>query len=126
MRLAWTLAAAGLAACALLHHPPTAQAEPSVAIVPLGFEVVEMRGPASHTASVMATSDALRGTRALAGQPLAAVWGRTGGAALALIDGELRTFPLGTSAADAAAGEAPRGAIPQARRQSAGTFPISA
>ena len=119
MRVAPTLIAAVLA---LL--PMAARAEPRVAIVPLGFEVTEMRGPASHTAAVMATSDALRGTRALAGQPLVAVWGRNGGAAIALGDRELRTFPLGGSAADAASGEAPRGAIPHARRQTAG--PIAA
>ena len=108
----------------LLLAPLTVQADPAVTIVPLDFPVTEMRGPESHTASVMATSDALRANRALERQPLVAVWGRTGGAALAVLGGELRAFALGPSASDAGRAEAPRGAIPDARRGVAG--PITA
>jgi hypothetical protein len=103
---------------------PSPRAEPSVSILPLDFKVAEMRGPGSRLARVLATSDALRGARLAPEQPLVALWGPSGGAAVLLAGAELRALPLGASAADAAEREIARGAIPQSRLQAAGSLTV--
>lgn len=105
---------------ALACAPAALCAEPRVSIVPLDFAVTEFRGPSSRLASVLATSDALRANRTASGQPLVAVWGKGGAAALTLAGAELRALPLGEGVEQIAASEVARGAIPQSRLQSAG------
>ena len=124
-RHARTLWADALASVAILlvSGAPSA-AEPSVSVLPLGFEATELRGPASRLAQVLSTSDALRGARLSADQPLVAIWGKAGGVAMTLAGKDLRALPLGTSAADAAGRELARGAIPQSRLQAAGPLTV--
>ena len=118
-RRAWR----GAIAAALVSAPLAAGAEPSVEIVPLGFEVAEFRGPASRFAAVLATSEAGRGAKP--GQPLVAVWGKAGAAAITLEGGRLRIVPVeGAAARDLAGIETPRGALPSSRLQSAGPLTV--
>ncbi|CAA9312783.1 MAG: hypothetical protein AVDCRST_MAG90-570 [uncultured Microvirga sp.] len=116
----WRAGAAAVALAALSGLAQQARAEPSVTLLPLGFEVTEFRGPGSRLATVLSSSDALRGERLAPDQKVIAVWGKTGGAALTLAGRELRTVPLGPSIADAAERETARSAIPGSRLQAAG------
>lgn len=109
---------------ALACAPAALRAEPRVSIVPLDFAVTEFRGPSSRLASVLTTSDALRANRNAAGQPLVAVWGKGGAAALTLVGAELRTLPLGEGLEQIAAAEIARGAIPQSRLQAVGPLTV--
>lgn len=113
-----TLLAIGVAA------PTWGLAQPSVTLVPLGFEVSEMRGPGSRLAAVLSTSDALRGERLSPDQRLVAVWGKGGAAALTLRGRDLRIIPIAGGMDDLAAREAPRGAIPGSRLQAEGPLTV--
>jgi hypothetical protein len=104
---------------------PPVRAEPSVAILPLGFAVGEFRAPASRVSALIGTTDALRDNKAAAGQPLVVVWGKEGGAALALKDGAIVTLPLGRATGDIAALERGRDAVPGSRVQSAGPLTVT-
>jgi hypothetical protein len=107
----------------LLLTPISLRAEPSVAVLPLGFAVSEFRPPESRVAALVATTDAMRG-KAAAGQRLVVVWGREG-AALALNDGAVVVLPLGQATGDIAALERGREAIPSSRVQAAGALSVS-
>lgn len=102
-----------------------ARAEPSTAVIPLGFEATEFRGPGSRVATTIASTDAFReGRPALAG-PLVVVWGRGGGAVLSLVAGEVRVRPARKGGGDFAALETLPGAIPAARAEAAGPLGVS-
>lgn len=121
----WRVRVAAIAfAAAMSGLAQQSCAEPSVTVLPLGFEVTAFRGPGSRLAAVLSTSDALRGERLAPDQKVVAVWGKAGGAALTLAGRELRTVPLGPSIADAAERETARGAIPGSRLQTAGPLTV--
>jgi hypothetical protein len=103
-----------LAAFALWAAP--ARAEPTVSILPLGFVVEEFRGPQSYFARTLPTSPMLR-EKLPSDQPLIAVWGAGGGAALHLDGGVLKEVRWPASEE---LPEAPRNAVPGTRMQSAG------
>jgi hypothetical protein len=115
---------AGLAATAVLVAPVAAFAEPSVSIVPLGFAVSEFRAPGSRVATLVATTDALRENRSIAGQPLAVVWGDGGGAALALKNGAIVVLGL-ASRGDLAALERGRDAAPGSHSAASGPLSVT-
>lgn len=112
-------------AAALPAGADALRAEPSVAILPLGFAVSEFRAPSSRVAALIGTTDALREQKAAAGQPLVVVWGKEGGAALALKDGAIVPYPLGRRTGDIAALERARDSIPDSRLQAAGALSVS-
>jgi hypothetical protein len=101
------------------------RAEPSVDILPLGFAVSEFRAPSSRVAALIGTTAALRENKAMAGQPLVVVWGGEAGAALALKDGAIATYPLGRMTGDITALERGRDTIPDSRMQAAGALSVS-
>ncbi|GJE60571.1 hypothetical protein [Methylobacterium trifolii] len=120
----------------LTATPAAAAAEPAFVLLDLPFKVAHMRGPRSEVAVSVATS----GLLATAGRkssvpnpadgdeesaPIVVVWGEGGGAALALVDGAIRTTLIGAEAIEGlSASETPRGALPGSRRALAG--PLSA
>lgn len=117
------LACMGLASGIAVATPPAA-AEPRVSVLPLEVGITQFRAPASRVAAVVATGDALRQEKALLGRPLVVVWGRGGGAAIALDGTELRLFPLGAAVADLEAVETARDALPGSRQQAAGPLRV--
>lgn len=116
---------ASLVGMSVLAHAQAGKAEPSVAIVPLGFEATEFRGPGSRVAATIASTDAFRESRPPLGGPLVVVWGRGAGAVLSLADGELKLRPARKGVGDFAALETARGAIPSARAEAAGPLGVS-
>jgi len=105
--------------------PAAVRAELSVTILPLDFPVAQFRAPPSRVAALIGTTAALRENKALAGQPLVVVWGREAGAAFALKDGAVATYPLGRITGDIAALERSRDSIPDSRLQAAGALSVS-
>lgn len=100
------------------------RAEPSVTLLPLGFEVEEFRGPGSHVAKVFPTLDIVRRDRPATAGGTVVVWGKGGGAAFSLVKGELNTLLFAPPDREAPSfGEEGRDAVPGSRQQSAG--PIS-
>lgn len=97
IRIALSLAAVALAIC-----PGSARAEPTVSIVPLGFEAEQMRGPATRVAATAASLEAFREVRNVK-TPIAVVWGRDGAAALSLDGTNLRVYPAKRGAGDLSA-----------------------
>jgi hypothetical protein len=116
---------AALAGVAALAGAVPASADPSVTILPLGFSVAAMRGPASRVASLVATTDSLRANRALRDEPLVVVWGEAGGAVLALKDKAVQAIPLSGGNGDLIALERGPAAIPAARIAAAGPFTVT-
>jgi hypothetical protein len=100
-------------------------AEPSITILPLGFEVREFRGPASRAAAVAPSIGPLRSDPTLRDRPMVVVWGEQNGAALSLVGRELRIAPLGPSFGDLALAERGRDTIPASRVESAGALTAS-
>ncbi|MFD0934267.1 hypothetical protein ACFQ12_03590, partial [Methylobacterium trifolii] len=104
----------------LTATPAAAAAEPAFVLLDLPFKVAHMRGPRSEVAVSVATS----GLLATAGRkssvpnpadgdeesaPIVVVWGEGGGAALALVDGAIRTTLIGAEAIEGlSASETPR------------------
>jgi hypothetical protein len=121
---AWRRISALILSLLTTFAPTPSKAEPSVSILPLNFKVTEFRGPGTRLASILPTSDALRGKGLGPDQRLIALWGKDGGVALTLAGRELRTLPLGSGIADAAARETARGAIPGSRLQAAGPLTV--
>jgi FG-GAP-like repeat len=113
----------GAAIAALLAAAPAA-GEPSVAVVPLGFEAEQFRGPRSYLARTLASSPLLAEKLPL-DRPLVAVWGKAGGAAFHLDKGELKQVPFGHAGEDAPLPEAPRNAVPGTHMQAAGPLTVS-
>ena len=109
------LAFATLAAC-------PARADPSVTILPVGFPITEFRGPSSRVAAVAASSDAFREVRPGPAGPLVVVWGREGGAALVLAEGEVRVRPARRGFRDFGSLERGRGTIPDSRVAASGAL----
>lgn len=101
------------------------RSEPSVRVVPLGFEASEFRGPASRVAATIASTDAFRETRPALAGPLVVVWGRGRGAVLSLAGGEVTVRAARKGVGDVTALETARGAIPSARAQVAGPLGVS-
>lgn len=112
-----------LAAVLVLAGP--VRSEPSVSVVPLGFEATEFRGPGSRVAATIASTDAFRETRPALAGPLVVVWGRGGGAVLSLAGGEVRVRAARKGVGDFAALETARGAIPSSRAEAAGPLGVS-
>ncbi|MER2266413.1 hypothetical protein [Methylobacterium oxalidis] len=120
-------ARAALLAATLLAAAPAA-AEPAVTILDLPFRAKAMRGPGSEVAVAVATSGLLPIARPKAAAataedeaPLAVVWGEEGGAALTLVEGQVRATLIGAEAVEGlAAAETPRGALPGSRRALSG------
>jgi hypothetical protein len=99
-----------------------AEAEPSVTVLPLGFEVEQLRGPSTRVAQTATSIEAFRGVRGLT-TPLAAVWGRDGAAVLTL-DGDQVRITRAPRGGDLTALERGRDALPEGRV--AGTGALSA
>ncbi|MDR7040348.1 hypothetical protein J2X36_005131 [Methylobacterium sp. BE186] len=126
---------AALLLAVLLSTAPAA-AEPAVTILDLPFKAKAMRGPGSEVATAVATSGLLPLARPKASAadtvppedeeaPFAVVWGDEGGAALTLVEGQVRATLLGAEAVEGlAAAETPRGALPGSHRALSG--PLSA
>jgi hypothetical protein len=124
---------AGALLIALVAAGPAA-AEPQVSVLDLPFRVTAMRGPSSEVAVAVATSGLLPLARPRSGDPapeageedrapVVVVWGESGGAALSLAEGQIRTTLLGAEAIEGlAAAETPRGALPGSRRALAGAL----
>jgi hypothetical protein len=109
-------------ALALLLLGP-AHAEPTVTVLPLAFEVEELRGPNSYFAKTLPTTQLLS-EKVAADRPLIAAWGKAG-VAFVLEKGQLRTLPWTDGAlVGAPLPEAPRTAIPGARMQTAGALTV--
>lgn len=109
----------------------SAGATEGVTILDLPFKARALRGPGSEVAVAAATSGIVPGLRpgsaTAAGEeaaddaPIAVVWGEDGGAALSLVDGNVRATPLAADAVEGlAAAETPRGALPGIRRAVSG------
>lgn len=128
-----------LLALALAGSGPAGAGEASaqVTLLDLPFRVTAMRGPGSEVALAVATSGAVPRARPRlpSADPKAApppdaqeadlvvVWGEDGGAALTLVDGEVRASPIAAEAVEGfAAAETPRGAVPGSRRAAAGAL----
>lgn len=116
---------AALAGLVVLGQAMPACAEPSLAILPLGFSVDAMRGPESRVAALVATTDSLRANRGLRDQPLAVVWGDAGGAVLALKGKAVQILPLSGGSGDLIALEKAPKAIPASRIAAAGPFTVA-
>lgn len=107
-RLAFALALLVLA-------PGPARAEPSVTVLPLGFEVEQIRGPSTRVAATAASVDAFRDSRGALKPPLAIVWGRDGAAALTLDGGAIRIVRAKRGGGDLVALERARDTLPDSR-----------
>src|SRR3954465_13658834 len=70
----------------------SARAEPSVAIVALGFPVEAFRGPDSYLSPVLPPSTLLGRDKPAGLDRIVSVWGPEGGAALVLRDGGIRAI----------------------------------
>lgn len=116
LALALALAAAALAA-------PPARAEPKVSVLPLGFAVEEFRGPQSYLARTLPTSPVLAEKLPL-DRPLVAVWGKAGGTAFHLDNGALKEIRFAPGDDGTPLPEAPRGAVPGTRMQTAGPITV--
>jgi hypothetical protein len=112
------------AAAPLCFASPPAQAEPSVAIVPLGFQVEAFRGPEAYLSRVLPTSDLMGRDKPAGVERFVAVWGPGGGAALFLHNGEVKSLAWPPSDAMPPLAEAPRGALPGSRMQTAGPLTV--
>ena len=112
------------AAVPLCFASPPAQAEPSVAIVPLGFQVEAFRGPEAYLSRVLPTSDLMGRDKPAGVERFVAVWGPGGGAALFLHNGEVESLAWPPSDAMPPLAEAPRGALPGSRMQTAGPLTV--
>lgn len=106
-------------AVALAALPRPAQAEPTVAVLPLGFAVEEFRPPQSYFARTLPTSPLLAEKLPLE-RPLVALWGKERGAAFHLDKGAPKQVPFALGDDGGTMPEAPRGAVPGTRMQSAG------
>lgn len=115
-------AALMLAAC-VAALPRLAQAEPTVTVLPLGFAVEEFRAPQSYLARTLASSPLLAEKLPL-DRPLVALWGKGGGAAFHLDDGVLKQVGFAPGDEGAPLAEAPRGAVPGTRMQTAGPLTV--
>lgn len=69
-----------------------AGAEPSLTVLPLGFEAQQLRGPATRVAQTAASTEVFREIRAGLKAPFAIAWGQDGAAALTLEGGEVRVL----------------------------------
>ncbi|TDR94322.1 hypothetical protein [Enterovirga rhinocerotis] len=103
---ALVLTAAGLGA---------ARAEPSVTVVPLGFEVEQFRGPSSRVGATAASIAAFEGDRAALKGPVVVVWGREGGAALTLDGASIKVVRARKGLGDLPALERGHNALPDSR-----------
>jgi hypothetical protein len=108
------------AAASLCFAALPAKAEPSVAIVPLGFHVEAFRGPDAYLSKVLPTSDLIGRDKPAGVDRFVTVWGPGGGAALFLQNGAVKTLAWPPSDAMPPLAEAPRGALPGSRMQTAG------
>src|SRR5215207_6142302 len=104
--------------------PVSAQAEPSVAIVPLGFQAEAFRGPDAYLSKILPTSDLIGRDKPAGVDRFVTVWGPAGGAALFLQNGEIKTLAWPPSEAMPPLTEAPRGALPGSRMQTAGPLTV--
>src|SRR5215211_1621389 len=102
----------------------SARAEPSIAIVPLGFPVEAFRGPDSYLSRVLPTSALLGRDKPAGLDRIVSVWGPEGGAALVLRDGAIRTIAWPATEAASPLAEAPRDAVPGTRMQTAGPLTV--
>jgi hypothetical protein len=112
----------GLLAALAFLFPALAAAEPGATLLDLPFAASALRAPGSEVAVAVATSGLLPLARPKAGSreapagegaPVAVAWGEAGGAALTLVDGQVRVTLLGREAVEGlAAAETPRGALP--------------
>lgn len=109
---------------AALAAASPARADPSVAIVPLGFEAREFRGPASRVGQTAASTDSFRESRPPLAGPLVVVWGPEGGAALTLAAGSVAVRPARHGGGDFGALERGRNALAGSRVQSAGPITV--
>lgn len=100
-----------------------AGAEPSVAVVALPFRATELRGPASHAALVLPSTEAGRRDPALRPGGSVLAWGTEGAAALVLAGGAVRAVTI-PHPGDEAFGERPGDGLPGSRLASSG--PITA
>src|SRR5215210_1723080 len=100
------------AAASLCFAALPAKAEPSVAIVPLGFQVEAFRGPDAYLSRVLPTSDLIGRDKPAGVDRFVTVWGPGGGAALFLKNGAVKTLAWPPSDAMPPLAEAPRGALP--------------
>lgn len=114
-----------LCAAAMLAFLPLAvRAEPSVAVVPLEFRVEAFRGPDAYLSKILPTSDVIGRDKPAGIDRAVTVWGPGGGAALFLRNGEIRTLAWPPSDAMPPLPEAPRGAVPGSRMQTAGPLTV--
>lgn len=104
-----------LSCAALILGSRDGRAEPSLSVVPLGFELTEFRGPASRLATAIASIEAFRSARPPLAGALVVVWGREAGAVLQLDGAELRVRPFAKGIGDLGPLERGRGAVPGAR-----------
>src|SRR5690349_17003507 len=81
--------AVGAALCLFLALAP-AWAEPSVAVVPLGFAVEAFRGPDAYVSKILPTSTLIGRDKPAGVDRFVTVWGPGGGAALFLQNGEVK------------------------------------
>jgi FG-GAP-like repeat len=102
---------------------PPVHAQPTVAVLPLGFAVEEFRAPQSYLARTLPTSPLLAEKFPL-DRPLVAVWDKSGGMALHLDKGELRQVRFARAGDEAPLPEAPRNAVTGTRMQSAGPLTV--
>ena len=124
--LRWSRAKAAvpaLVALLVLEGAP-ASADPSVSIVPLGFEQTEFRGPGTRVAATVGSTDAFRETHPALAGPLVVVWGPRGGAVLTLVDGAVAVRPATRGVGDFAALERGRDALPGSRVQAVGPLTV--
>lgn len=112
------------AAASLCFAALSAKAEPSVAIVPLGFQVEAFRGPDAYLSKVLPTSDLIGRDKPAGVDRFVTVWGPGGGAALFLQNGAVKTLAWPPSDAMPPLAEAPRGALPGSRMQTAGPLTV--
>lgn len=100
--------------------PGAARAEPSVSILPLGFEVEQFRGPGTRVAATAASTEAFREVRGAMQPPLVVLWGKGGAAALTLEGGAIRILRAKGGGGDLAALERAGEALPDSRIAGAG------
>ena len=107
---------------AALLSAGAARAEPSVNIVPLGFEAEQVRGSGTRVAATAASLEAFRDARGAMKGAVVIVWGREGAAALSLDGGTVRVHPAKRGAGDLAALERARDTLQGSRVSSAGAL----
>jgi hypothetical protein len=113
-----------LTAVVLLAWPTAALAEPSLSIVPLGFKVEHLRGPATRVALTIGSLQGFGGQRAVPSGPVAVVWGRDGAAILFPSPAGVRVLEPQRPGVNPAVLERGHGGVPDARV--AGTGALSA